>query len=75
MAKLYRALAAFSCVANPESLKKRKSLLKMEDGEQKEALRSQIKWMDVEKGDKVVAFNDDIAKSWLDSGLVEEVKS
>jgi len=75
MAKLYRAAEGFSSPADPESLKKNKAARKLEEGEKKAALLAEVKWMNVKKGDKVIPYNDEILKSWLENDLLEEVKA
>ena len=72
MAKTYRAMVGFSCPADPESLKKNLAYMKMEPGEKKDALKAEIKWMNVKKGDKVVPYNEAILKSWLENEVVSE---
>lgn len=75
MAKQYRALVDFTCPADPDSLKKNKEALKLEDGPQKAALKDEVKWMRVKKGEKLTPYNDDILKSWLLNEVAEEVKA
>ena len=75
MSKTYRAKADFSCPADAENIKKRLAALKAEPGAKKDALLREVAWKTVKKGDKVVPSTEAQEKTWLERGLVEEVKN
>ena len=69
MAKLYRALTDIHCPADPESWKNRVAFLKGDSSK-----GEKVKWTNIKAGDKVEAPSAEIAKSWLENAVVEEVK-
>jgi len=74
MAKLYRALVEFSGIADAASLKKLKASRKTDDPAEKLALQGEVhRQLHTPKDKPFPAPSEEVAKQWLDAGLIEEV--